>query len=331
MTSEATGTGRLGRGGGVVCLGEAIVDLVGAGPAPSVAEVGSFQPAPGGSLANIACVAARYGAPASLVGGAGGDEWGAWLRDRIAAEGVDVSRFRLVGHSSSIAFIAHSEDGEPDFHVHEANERPPALAAGDLERALAGAPGVLVLGSDTLLGAAEREVTMDAARLAHERGWQVLADPNLRPARWSSREQMLEAAAALVAAASVVKCNGAEAGALTGEEGEVAAEALLGLGPEVAVVTRAGRGALFARAGAELVTVPSPEVDRVVDATGAGDSVTGVLAAALARGAGPDALPGALAVAMSTAAGVVASRGALAGLPGAEQASGALERALRGS
>jgi len=316
----------------VVCLGEAILDLVGARPAPSLAQVGEFVPAPGGSLANIACVAARYGAPASLVGGAGGDEWGAWLRDRIAAEGVDVSCFRLVGRSSSIAFIAHSEDGEPDFHVHEAGERPAAGAAADLEQALAaGMSGVLVLGSDTLLGAAEREVTMDAARLARERGWLVLADPNLRPGRWEDRQQMLEAVAALVAGASVVKCNGAEAGELTGEDDdEGAARALLRLGPTAAVVTRSGRGALLARAQAPVAAIPAPEVERVVDATGAGDSVTGVLAAALALGAGADALEPALAVAMSAAAGVVASRGALQGLPDADQARAALESALGG-
>ena len=77
-----------------------------------------------------------------------------------------------------------------------------------------------------------------------------------------------------------------------------------------------------------MVAAPAADPGEVVDATGAGDSVTGVLAAALAAG-GPAALEPALAVAMRTAAGVVASSGAIAGLPPAAHARAALAAALR--
>ncbi len=315
-------------GGRVVCLGEALVDLVGREPAAGVADVGEFAPAAGGSLANVAAVAARFGARTLFLGGAGDDPWGHWLRDRLAAEGVDVSRFVLApAGETSLAFVSHSPEGEPDFLFYEAHERPAARAADDLEPALAGEPGTLVLGSDTLIGPAEREVTMRAAARGREGGWTVLADPNLRPARWPSAEEMAGAVRALVAAADVLKCNEAEALALTGElEVERAAGALLEPGPVAVVVTRSERGALLAGAG-EHTTVAAPPA-RVVDATGAGDSVTGVLAAATSAD-GVGALAPALEVAMRTAAGVVARPGALAGLPERAQAMASLAEALR--
>jgi sugar/nucleoside kinase (ribokinase family) len=318
-----------GAGGRVVCLGEAIVDLACETPVPSIAEAPRFVPRVGGSLANVAVVAARFGARSQLLGGAGEDDWGAWLRERIGAEGVDVSRFvHAPGGSSSLAFVALSPSGEPRFLFYEASERPVAHASGDLESAVAGEPGVAVLGSDTLLGAEEREVSMRCAELARERGWTVLVDPNLRPGRWDGVEAMHAAVAALIGCADVLKCNSAEARELTGARTDAdAVRALLDRGPGVVVATRGPSGALLATP-AGVVEVPAAGRTAAVDATGAGDCVTGVLAAALAAGAAPGGLEPVLRLAMRAASGVVATRGALPGLPAVAEARSALAAAL---
>lgn len=314
----------------VVCLGEALVDLVCEQPVASLGEASSFVPRLGGSLANIAIAAARFGAEVEMLGGAGDDEWGRWLRDGIAAEGVRVERFVLMpGAGTSHAFVAVAADGEPSFAFYGDPERPAAYAGPDLEPALAGSPGVLVVGSDTLLGAAERTVTMRAVELARARGWQVLCDPNLRPRRWASETEMLTTVRALVAGATVVKCNAHEAEALAGEPGsEAAARALCGLGPECVVVTVGVDGAL-AVSPDEAARVPAQGAT-VVDATGAGDSVAGVLGAGLAAGAEPEphALAPVLEVAMAAAAGVVAVWGATEGLPATADARARLATAL---
>ncbi len=127
---------------------------------------------------------------------------------------------------------------------------------------------------------------MRAAELARERDWEVLCDPNLRPNRWTDHGEMVSVISSLVEASSVVKLNEREALELTGrDELEDAGEALLELGPSQVVVTRGGEGALiFCTGHAE--PVPGAEA-QVVDTTGAGDSVAGVIAAALARGLTP--------------------------------------------
>lgn len=314
--------------GRVVCLGEALVDLVCERPVPSLGDADFFVPRPGGSLANIAVCAARFGAPVEMLGGAGDDEWGRWLRERIAAEGVGVERFLLMpGAGTSLAFVSIAADGEPSFAFYGDPERPAAHAEDDLEPALDGAPGVLVVGSDTLLGQAEREVTMRAAALGHERGWQVLSDPNLRPKRWPDDETMLKVIRELVAEATVVKCNEGEALALgRAREVEAAGAALLELGPEAVVITRGGHGALVISAsGIESVKGRAAEV---VDATGAGDCVAGVIAAGLAGGVDPRRLAPVVEVAMEAAAGIVATWGATAGLPPAAEARALLAAAV---
>jgi hypothetical protein len=50
----------------ILCLGEALVDLICERPIASVAEADAFVPHFGGVVANVAVVAARAGAPVAL-------------------------------------------------------------------------------------------------------------------------------------------------------------------------------------------------------------------------------------------------------------------------
>src|SRR5688500_11673895 len=84
------------RGMRTLLLGECLVDLVCEQPVASLTEATSFVPHFGGAVANVAVVAARRGARVALAGGAGDDAWGTWLRERLEAEGVDLSWWRLV-------------------------------------------------------------------------------------------------------------------------------------------------------------------------------------------------------------------------------------------
>lgn len=308
----------------IVCLGEALVDFVCERPVSSLGDADYFVPRLGGSLANIAVAAARFGGEVELLGGAGDDEWGRWLRERVAAEGVGMDDFILVeGMCTSHAFVSVSEDAEPSFAFYGDIERAAEQAGGRVEQALGGEPGVLVVGSDTLLGDGERAVTMRASELARKRGWEVLCDPNLRPNRWDTREEMIEVISGLVSTASVVKLNEDEALALTGSDDVEKAGAAIGaLGPSSVVITRGPGGALVLRGGT-VERVAGRDAD-LVDATGAGDCVAGVIAAGLARSL---PLTGVVDTAMEAAAGVVAVWGATEGLPDTAKARALLDAA----
>jgi len=127
-----------------LCLGEALVDLICERPIEDLARADSFVPHFGGAVANVAVIAARYGAHVTLAGGAGDDAWGAWLRARLRREGVDVSLFKLIaGSQTPLAMVAVGADGEPSYEIYggallvRANEEEVALMTGegDSERA----------------------------------------------------------------------------------------------------------------------------------------------------------------------------------------------------
>jgi fructokinase len=315
----------------VICLGETLVDFVCERPVEKLADARTFTPFFGGSQANIAVGAARFGADSLMVGGAGDDPWGRWLRDTLAAEGVDTSRFSLVaGAQTPHAFVAVSSDGEPTFTFF--GDAAVGVTAGmENVGALFAAPhGVFVFGSDSLIGAEEREATRRARDHALERGWDVVFDPNLRGPRWADGAVMLECARSMIAGCTIVKANVEEARALTGHsDADDTAQALRELGAGVAVVTLGADGIVVASGDRGAARVPALQAT-VVDATGAGDAVAAVLAAARALGAEQGDIHDVVALAAETAARVVEVRGALAGLPPAGEARALLQSTLHG-
>ena len=279
----AGGRNQEDRGAPLICIGEALVDLICPDPLNAAADAKRFEVHFGGALANVAVAASRAGAPASLAGGCGDDDWGTFLRDRLRAEGVALDFHTLLpGIPTPFAFATLDHGGEPSFRIHpDGIEQGIATLAGR-EEALIAAAGAIQVGSNTLPGAASRTITFDLCRAAAAARVPVLVDPNLRPNRWSDLDRARELCLELVECATVLKSNVSEARWLAGVGEDAgpadAAEALLGRGPELVVVT-AGTDPAVAR-GACTAEVTAPDVD-VVCPLGAGDVFMGTLAAGL--------------------------------------------------
>jgi fructokinase len=309
----------------VLCLGEALVDFVSEQPVDRLTEASSFVPLFGGSQANIAVGAARFGASAALAGCAGTDAWGLWLREALEREGVDVSRFRLRPDvQTQHAFVAISPEGEPEFSFFGGVQGGCMPALDELAALVSESEcGVLVFGSDTLIAERDRRTVAGLKRLALDAGWLILFDPNLRASRWRDETTMREVALRAIEGVTVVKANEREAVSLTGRsDPEEAAHGLLALGARSALVTASREGAILAPAAGPAERVPAVAA-RAVDATGAGDAVAAVVAAALARGG--ELTSAVVRLAMEVAARVVAERGALVGLPDADEARSLLD------
>jgi len=280
-----------------LCLGEALVDLVCERHVDRLPDAEAFVPHPGGATANVAIHAARTGAHVALGGGAGDDPWGPWLRDRLIAEGVDMGAFRLVaGARTPVALVWVHRSGEPEYVIHGEGLAAVATALRDgLEEAVAGADG-LFFGSNTLVGDAEREVTLRARELALARELPVVIDANLRLGRWRTAADAAATVNACVPGAFLVRANAKEAELLTGErDPERAARALLKTGARLVVITLGAEGAILRgerRADAEGVAIT------VRSTVGAGDALTGTL---LGRLALSGFYPSAAAVALSEA------------------------------
>jgi fructokinase len=299
----------------VLCLGEAIIDLFCERPVAGLAEADSFVPHCGGAVANAAVTAARCGAEVSLAGGVGDDAWGDWLEARLREHGVGLRWLaRLAGFPTPLAFVLVNAAAEPDFIVYgEGIEAGILSLEGRLEEAIS-EHDALLFGSNTLVGERERALTLRARELALAGGKHVLFDPNLRMGRWPEPGEAIALTTAALAGTTLLKVNRSESELLTGlaDPGE-AAERLVELGAGLVAVTLGPDGALLR--GAAVAHAPGVPA-RAVDTTGAGDVVTGVLAAALSTsGFSAQAAATALGPAVTAAARATEGWGALDSLP----------------
>ncbi len=266
----------------IVCLGEALVDLIAVG---EESEGEPFQMHSGGALANAAVAIVRAGGKAELAGGSGDDRFGSFLRERLLAEGVGLDHHHILpGLRTPFALVHLGGDGEPEFAIWgDGIETGLAGLSGREEQLIEDAEG-LVLGSNTLVEDPGLAVTMRAAKLAGESGVPVMFDLNLRPGRWQDLELGLERCRPLIGASALTKCNLGEARLLTAQpelDAGAAAEAVVALGADLAVVTEGAHGSVsrgWAEAWASDTAVADPQP------LGAGDAYMGTLVAGLIAG-----------------------------------------------
>ena len=222
---------------------------------------------PGGKGLNQAVAAARAGARTVFVGALGDDDAGAALRATMTDAGIEAGLVRTAMQPTGTALITVQADGDNTIVVA-------AGANGTVDRLLP-AERAAVAGAAVLVAQLEVPVSAvaEAAAVARESGATVVL--NAAPARPLDD--------ALLRLVDVLVVNEHEALVLSGRDDPGAA--VLALLDRVAtvVVTRGSEGAEVVTRGADPVHVPTPEVS-VVDATGAGDTFTGVLAAGLAVG-----------------------------------------------
>jgi fructokinase len=243
---------------------------------------GAFVPHFGGAVANVAVVAARAGARVSLAGGAGDDLWGRWLLRQLADAGVDTEHFGLLeGVRTALALVTVDGAGEASYSIYGEGIESVVVALGDRVQSAVERHGALMISSNTLVGASEREVTMAARERALSLGRPVIFDPNLRLPRWRSRADAQASANACVPGALLVRASLAEARLMSGEQDvERAAAALVKAGAALVVVSLGAAGAMLrGRLRADVAGVPA----RVRSTIGAGDAMTGTLLAALER------------------------------------------------
>jgi sugar/nucleoside kinase (ribokinase family) len=264
----------------VLCLGDALVEMICERPVDSLTDAEMFVPHFGGSVASVALMAARAGARMALAGGVGDDEWGRWLRGQLERSGVDLRHFKLIENMPTpLALTTVNGAGEPTFRLY-GNAAATVVNAlwGGVEQAVADSGGLFV-SSNTLIGEAERKVTMRARELALELGHPVIFDPHLRLERWGSKVDAAASANACVPGALLVHAKAAEARLITGEEDlERAAMALRKAGARNVVITGGPAGAMLrGKIAADVPALPA----RVVSRIGAGDALMATLIARL--------------------------------------------------
>ncbi|WP_240474359.1 sugar kinase [Intrasporangium chromatireducens] len=265
----------------VVVLGEVLVELSSTEP---FAAGGSLRLGFSGDALNVAAAAAAGGARAVLMSRVPDDELGEALVLRCAELGVDTSAVvRSPGHHG--VYFTHADPlGARQFAYARAASVGASLSPDDLDAdLLADADVVVTSGITAALSGSAREAVRRAATLARR----FVYDPNYRP-RLTTASAAGDFLREIAPQAEVITPSWpGETTALLGLPPDMpprdAATAALELGSRAVVLTCGADGAVVVQ-GDRVHQVPAPRAAVVVDQTGAGDCLTGTMAARLAAG-----------------------------------------------
>jgi ribokinase len=310
--------------GRVVVLGSLIVDMVARAPrlpGPGETLLGTdFGAFLGGKGCNQAVAAARQGAQVTMVGRVGADEQGESYFQALEREGIDrrfVQRDPQVGTGTACILVGEDTGQNMIVVAPRANMR---LTVEDVEAAL-DAVSQASSGHEPWIFLTQCEIPLDAMsaglRLARQAGAFTVLNPAPNPTA-----PLDDATLALVDALTP---NESEATALSGvrvdsrASAETAAVRILSRGPRHVIVTLGDQGYLWSTRGSDddvIHVYGSALTVQAVDATAAGDTFCGTLAAALAA---ETPMRAALTRANAAAAVSVTRQGALPSVPTAAE------------
>jgi 5-dehydro-2-deoxygluconokinase len=279
----------------VLTMGRLGVDIYPLQTGVSLRKVETFGKYLGGTAANVAVAAARYGRRSALISRTGADPFGEYLHDALRGYGVDDRQVTAVASlPTPVTFCEIFPPDDFPLYFYRLPKAPDLeIYPEELDLDAIRAADVFWVTGTGLSAEPSRAATLHALEARGKRGITVL-DLDYRPMFWASREEARARYREALPHVTVAVGNQDECDTAVGiRDPHDAAQALHAAGIELAVVKQGPKGVLASRLGsgasgttgqpATEVTVPPVPVD-VVNGLGAGDAFGGALCHGLLAG-----------------------------------------------
>jgi fructokinase len=261
----------------ILCIGEALIDMICTDRGKSLSDGQHFLKKPGGAPTNVAAAVAALGGTVELVAKVGADPFGRQLIGVMEAFGVS-TRWMVVDetHFTTFAFVSLMEDGERDFVFNRGADGE--LTVQEVEAIDLSAVGVVHFGSATgFLPGPLQAAYYGLLQKALRQDILISFDPNYRQLLFrDDLRSFIDHSWNFLDCCHFFKVSDEEALLLTGAATlKDAATALLEKTKAVFAITL-GKDGTFLRVGDHTEIVPSISV-KPVDTTGAGDAFVGAV------------------------------------------------------
>jgi fructokinase len=296
----------------VVVCGEALIDLVPAGPTDGPPTGDTWHAVPGGGAANTAVALARLGTATRLLCRLSGDAFGRQIRRHLLANGVDLGLAARAREASTLAVVGLDDSGAAEYQFYVDNtadwqwtpeELPAALPPGTRALHFGTLASILPPGADVLRAWADdlRATTT------------IVYDVNVRPALLPDRAEYSERIAAWLDVAHVVKASDDDLAWLHPGRSplDTARAWLADHDLDLVLLTRGADGAVAVVRGGPPIEAPGLPV-RVADTVGAGDTFTAAFLHTILDETTPGCLSGVPAAALAEALRYAVAASALA-------------------
>ena len=261
----------------VLCIGEALIDMICTDRGSRLADGQNFLKKAGGAPANVAAAIAALGGQVDMAAKVGKDPFGQHLIDLLKEMGVNTKWIIQDPNSfTTFAFVSLMEDGERDFYFNRGADGQ--LAISDLATLNLNEYSIVHFGSATgFLPGPLQATYLDLLNKAKAAGALISFDPNYRHLLFpNNTASFVTQSWHYIQACDFFKLSDEEAMLITGlDTVDAAAAALRAKTNAVFAITLGKEGTLLSTShGTEIISsIPIT----AIDATGAGDAFVGAV------------------------------------------------------
>jgi 5-dehydro-2-deoxygluconokinase len=169
----------------VITIGRSSVDLYGQQIGSRLEDIATFAKSVGGCPANIAIGAARLGLKSAIVTRVGDEQFGRFMREQFAREGVALDGVKTDPERlTALAILAVENDRSFPLLFYRENCADMALDEGDIDAGLIASASAIVVTGTHFSRANTAAAQKKAMRIARANGSKVVFDIDYRPNLW---------------------------------------------------------------------------------------------------------------------------------------------------
>lgn len=261
----------------VLCIGEALIDMICTDVNVSLSSGQHFIKKAGGAPANVAAAIAALGGEVSMAAKVGDDPFGQHLIELLETMGVNTSLIiKDPSHFTTFAFVSLMNDGERDFYFNRGADKE--LTILDLAAVNLNEYGIVHFGSATaFLPGPLQNTYLELLAKAKQTGCLISFDPNYRHLLFQNNSAyFIQQCGPFIENCAFFKLSDEEALLITGANTVAsAANALRKKTKAVFTITLGKEGTMLC-IGDHIEIIKSIPI-QPVDATGAGDALMGAV------------------------------------------------------
>ncbi len=256
----------------ILCVGEILIDFIGHQMNARISQTKDYHRYLGGSPTNVAMNMARLKTKTTMVASVGADGFGDYILEKLQTAGIDTTYVKSVKELPTTVIFVSRTTGTPDFiPFREADQQ---ISTGQLPDELLKQVKVFHTSCFALSGNPSQQTIIGAAQRAAGLGCKLSIDINYAEKIWPDREEAMAVIKHYCALDPLVKISEDDMARLFGRQ--LSHDEIFNffheLGVSVVCLTLGSKGVKLSEKGKEVISLPAIEIEKIMDATGAGDA-----------------------------------------------------------
>lgn len=256
----------------ILCVGEVLIDFIGHQSGEPISETRDYHRYLGGSPTNVAMNCARLGLNSALVSTLGNDGFGDYIFRRLDEVGVLSDYIKKIDDQPTSVIFVSRTDGTPDFVPFRQADywiTEDQISKETLLRTKIFHTTCFALSKDPA-----QSSILKKAEEASNLGCTLSIDVNYAKRLWESREVALNIIKAYCKFNPLVKVSEDDMERLFEQQVPHADifDFFHTLGVDTVCLTLGSKGVKLSQKGHEIIQMPAMKIEKVMDATGAGDA-----------------------------------------------------------